>query len=164
MTLEDPIRAIREISHDLTCRRGCAWPTAARLSAFDIQREYLERAMRYAERRGLSPAGGAGARRCGSTAWTGIEKDPLSLDRECDWVIKHRLVEAYRARHDLPLGAPAGGPAGPAVPRRRPQPGHLLPLQARGRWSGSTTDEAITEAMDDAPADDPGPPAGRVHQ
>ena len=30
----------------------------------------------------------------------GIEKDPLSLDREIDWVIKHRIVEAYRSKHD----------------------------------------------------------------
>ena len=26
----------------------------------------------------------------------GIENDPWSLDRECDWVIKHQLIEAYR--------------------------------------------------------------------
>jgi proteasome accessory factor A len=35
---------------------------------------------------------------------TTIENDPLKLDREVDWVIKHNLIEAYRARHDLPLG------------------------------------------------------------
>jgi proteasome accessory factor A len=33
-----------------------------------------------------------------------IENDPLKLDREVDWVIKYRLIEAFRARHDLPLG------------------------------------------------------------
>ena len=37
---------------------------------------------------------------------TAIEKDPLTLDRECDWVIKHNLIEAYRDRHDLPLSHP----------------------------------------------------------
>ena len=29
-----------------------------------------------------------------------IEKDPLSLDRECDWVIKHRLVGGGRVAVD----------------------------------------------------------------
>ena len=33
-----------------------------------------------------------------------FENDPLKLDREVDWVIKYRLLEAFRARHDLPLG------------------------------------------------------------
>ncbi len=33
-----------------------------------------------------------------------IENDPLKLDREVDWVIKYRLIEAFRARHELPLG------------------------------------------------------------
>jgi len=37
---------------------------------------------------------------------TAIEHDPLQLDREVDWVIKHKLLEAYRAKHDLPLGSP----------------------------------------------------------
>jgi proteasome accessory factor A len=36
----------------------------------------------------------------------GLEKDPFSLDRECDWVIKHNLVEKYRAKYDMPLGHP----------------------------------------------------------
>ncbi|MDP9074652.1 MAG: proteasome accessory factor PafA2 family protein, partial [Actinomycetota bacterium] len=32
--------------------------------------------------------------------------DPLSLDRECDWVIKHKMIEAYRERHGLTLTSP----------------------------------------------------------
>ncbi len=36
-----------------------------------------------------------------------IENDPLKLDREVDWVIKYRLIEAFRAKHDLALGHPA---------------------------------------------------------
>ena len=37
---------------------------------------------------------------------TTIERDPMDLDRECDWVIKHKLIEGYRAKHDLPLTHP----------------------------------------------------------
>ena len=51
---------------------------------------------------------------------TGLEKDPLSLDRECDWVIKHKLIEGYRAKHDLPLNDPRVVAARPPVPRRQP--------------------------------------------
>ena len=36
----------------------------------------------------------------------GIEKDPMSLGRECDWVIKLKLIEAYRERHGLSMEDP----------------------------------------------------------
>ena len=39
-------------------------------------------------------------------AVTAIERDPLSLDREADWVMKYKLIEGYRQRHDLPLSDP----------------------------------------------------------
>lgn len=35
-----------------------------------------------------------------------LEKDPLELRREVDWVIKYHLVEAYRERNQLSLGHP----------------------------------------------------------
>src|SRR5215216_3044990 len=55
MTLENPIRAIREISHDMTCRRRVRLANGREVSALDIQREYLDRALRYADSQGLSP-------------------------------------------------------------------------------------------------------------
>src|SRR5213596_2533472 len=54
LTLENPIRAIREISHDLTCRRRVRLANGRELSAIEIQTEYLNRALRFAKRRGLS--------------------------------------------------------------------------------------------------------------
>ena len=105
MTLENPIRAIREISHDITCTRRVRLANGREVSALDIQSEYLQRAIRFAETRGLSPE-----EKMALDAWehalTAIERDPLSLDRECDWVIKHNLIEKYRERHDLTLADP----------------------------------------------------------
>src|SRR4026209_2583848 len=49
MTLENPIRAIREISHDMTCTRKVRLSNGREGSALDIQREYLDRALRHAE-------------------------------------------------------------------------------------------------------------------
>lgn len=103
MTLENPIRAIRDISHDPTCRRRVRLANGREVSALDIQREYLDRALRYADRKGFPPLEQRALEmweHCVST----IENDPLKLDREVDWVIKYRLVEAFRARHGLALG------------------------------------------------------------
>jgi proteasome accessory factor A len=105
MTLENPIRAIREISHDLTCRRRVRLANGREASALEIQGEYLNRAIRYAEHHELSPL-----EKQALDMWehclTQIEKDPLSLDRECDWVVKYKLIEAYRERHGLGLADP----------------------------------------------------------
>ena len=105
MTLENPIRAIREISHDMTCTRKVRLANGREASALEIQSEYLERALKYAERRDLSPLE-LKALGMWEHALTQIEKDPLGLDREADWVIKYKLVEAYREKHDLPLNHP----------------------------------------------------------
>jgi proteasome accessory factor A len=105
MTLENPIRAIREISHDLTCRRRVRLANGREASALEIQSEYLNRALRYAERRDLSPL-----EKQALGMWehciTQLEKDPFTLDREVDWVIKHKLIEGYREKNDLPLSHP----------------------------------------------------------
>jgi proteasome accessory factor A len=105
MTLENPIRAIREISHDLTCRRRVRLANGREASALEIQSEYLNRAMRYADHHELSTL-----EKQALTMWehclVQIEKDPLSLDRECDWVIKYKLIESYRERHGLALADP----------------------------------------------------------
>src|SRR6187455_3345785 len=54
MTLENPIRAIREISHDTTCRRRVRLANGRELSALDIQSEYLNKALKYAETKDFS--------------------------------------------------------------------------------------------------------------
>jgi proteasome accessory factor A len=105
LTLENPIRAIREISHDPTCRRKVRLANGRELSAFEIQSEYLTRALRFAKRRGLGPLEQQ-ALDMWEHAMTAIETDPLKLQTEVDWVIKYHLIEQYRAKHDLPLAHP----------------------------------------------------------
>ncbi len=103
MTLENPIRAIREISHDMTCTIRVRLANGREASALDIQSEYLTRALRFAEHHDLSAE-----EQLTLEMWehclTNLANDPLKLDRELDWVIKHNLIESYRERHDLSLG------------------------------------------------------------
>ncbi len=105
MTLENPIRAIREISHDPTCTKRVRLASGREASALEIQSEYLTRALRYADSNGVSPLEEQ-ALGMWEHCLTALAKDPLTLDRECDWVIKHKLIEAYRDKHDLPLTHP----------------------------------------------------------
>src|SRR5437667_3765373 len=54
LTLENPIRAIREISHDITCRRRMKLASGREMSAIEIQIEYFDRARKFVERRGIN--------------------------------------------------------------------------------------------------------------
>lgn len=105
MTLENPIRAIREISHDITCTRRVRLANGREASAFEIQAEYLERAQRFADTNELNEE-----EKQALSMWEhcmrGIEQDPLTLDKEIDWVIKYRLLERYQAKHDIELSDP----------------------------------------------------------
>src|SRR5881275_2636703 len=55
LTLENPIRAIREISHDLTGTRPVRLAAGRSASALEIQREYHNRAVEFADREGFGP-------------------------------------------------------------------------------------------------------------
>jgi proteasome accessory factor A len=105
LSLENPIRAIREISHDMTCRRRVRLANGRELSAVEVQSEYLNRALKFAKKHGLSPLEQQ-ALDMWEHVMTHLENDPLKLKTEVDWVIKHHLLEAYRERHDLPLTHP----------------------------------------------------------
>jgi len=151
LTLENPIRAIREISQDLTCRRKVKLANGRELSALEIQQEYYERAVRVAERRGLSPELDRALKMWGHCL-TQIEEDPLALSRECDWVAKWHLVDRLRAREQLSLGDAKVALLDLAYHDVDQQRGLFYRLQARGLVDRLTTDDAIAEAMVTAPA------------
>jgi proteasome accessory factor A len=150
MTLSDPIRAIREISHDVTCKQPVSLETGREASAFEIQTEYLTRAQRYAETRGLPPEE-MQALEMWQHCMEGIEKDPLSLDRECDWVIKHHLVESFRARHDLSLDDPKVAMIDLQYHDISRDRGIFYRLQRAGAVERVVSDEAILVATENAP-------------
>ena len=150
MTLENPIRAIREISHDITCRRRVRLANGREVSALDIQREYLDRALRYADTKGLPPLEQRALdmwEHCVST----IEDEPLKLEREVDWVIKHQLIEAYRAKHDLPLGHPRVALLDLQYHDISRERSLFYKLQDRGMVERMCTDADIDVAMDTPP-------------
>ncbi len=107
LTLENPIRAIREISHDMTGRRTVRLANGRELSALQIQAEYLDRAQDFVDRRGATAPAHKTVLDLWRRALTAVQTGDLSLvDREIDWVIKYRLIERYRAKHGLELSHP----------------------------------------------------------
>jgi proteasome accessory factor A len=150
LTLENPIRAIREISSDMTCRRTVRLANGRELSALDIQAEYLSRALRYAERNELSDLEKQ-ALGMWEHCMTTLENDPLKLDREVDWVIKYKLLQQFQDRHDLDLGDARLALMDLQYHDINQERGLFYKMQRRGLVERICTDEEILEAVDKPP-------------
>ena len=150
LTLENPIRAIREISHDLTCTRKVRLANGRELSALDIQGEYLTRALRYRDQKGFPPLEQQ-ALEMWEHCVTTLARDPFELRTEIDWVIKHQLIEAYRAKHDLPLSHPRVALVDLQYHDVNRSRGLFYKLQDKGFAARMCTDEAIDEAVETPP-------------
>src|SRR5690349_19081097 len=106
LTLENPIRAIREVSHDVTGRRRVRLVNGKECSALEIQQEYFSKASEFVERRG-SDATTKRVLDLWGRVLAGVETGSLAgVEREIDWVSKLRLIERYQAKHDLALSHP----------------------------------------------------------
>ena len=97
LTLEDPVRAIKEISHDVTCRRRVRLKRGKEFSAIEIQREYLDLAREYYQDRERSPQVTDILEKW-QHVLDQLALDPMTLHRELDWVIKHALITSYLTR------------------------------------------------------------------
>jgi proteasome accessory factor A len=151
LTLQDPVRAIKEVSHDSSCTAEIELQNGKRMTAVQIQRSFLEMAENYASTRETE-------------SWTrdvldkwafvldALERDPSELSGKIDWVIKKVMIEHFMERkgqgfvlssgeagaggadrdrsrdHEGDHGAP-GGYAG-LFPRSVPQE-----VRRRGVWS-----------------------------
>ena len=150
MTLENPIRAIREISHDMTCTRRVRLANGREVSALDIQSEYLNRALRFAEHHDLTDE-----EQLALDMWeytlSHLEDDPLKLDRELDWVIKYKLIEAYRERHDLTLSDARVALVDLQYHDVNRERGVFYRMQRKGMVDRIVTDEEISHAVEHPP-------------
>jgi len=108
LSLENPIRAIREISHDLTGTRSVRLAAGRTASALEIQREYYSRAVDFVATSGDDDD--ESAKRVlelwGRTLDAVEQQDLSMIDRDIDWATKYQLIERYRSKHDLPLSSP----------------------------------------------------------
>jgi proteasome accessory factor A len=105
LTLENPIRAIREISHDTTCRRRVRLVNGRELTAVEIQREYHDRVARFVERRGADERSRLLVEEW-ALALDALEAGELErLADRIDWVAKMLMIERYRQRHGLALSS-----------------------------------------------------------
>jgi proteasome accessory factor A len=105
MSFENPIRAIREISHDTSGTRQVPLTTGRELSALQMQWEYLDKVTQYVDRRGLrSDPTTARVLDLWERSLKAVEAQDFSaVDTEIDWIIKKKLIDRYMDKHGLML-------------------------------------------------------------
>ena len=150
--LENPIRAIREISHDPTGRRRVKLSNGREASALELQDAYLGRVRDLVDREGWDDPVTRRTLDLWERALKAVESGDLSLvEREIDWVIKYRLIERYRERHNLGLASPRVAQLDLAYHDIHRQRGLFYLLQGRDALARTTTDVDVFEAKTKPP-------------
>jgi proteasome accessory factor A len=147
LTMENPIRAIREISHDTTGRRKVRLANGREASALDIQHEYLTRARDFVDRREIESPVLSRSLDLWERGLKAVESGDLGLvEREIDWVIKWKLIDRYRAQHGLPLSHPRVAQLDLAYHDIHRGRGLYYLLEKRGAVARVTSDLAVFQA------------------
>ncbi|WP_019813248.1 Pup--protein ligase [Saccharomonospora saliphila] len=150
-TLDNPIRAIREVSHDLTGRRPVRLAGGREASPLEIQREYYARAVQHVEAHDSGPVARQVIDLWGRALDAVEQQDFSRIDTEIDWAIKHRLVERYRSKNDLDLSDPRVAQLDLAYHDIRRGRGVFDLLQRKGLVRRVTDDGEIELAKDTPP-------------
>jgi proteasome accessory factor A len=104
MTLDDPVRAMHHVSHDLTLREPMKLADGSMATALEIQLDMLEQATAWSERHGFESVGGDEVGRMILDRWgrvlAGLESDPASVADQVDWLAKKRILDGFMERHD----------------------------------------------------------------
>lgn len=107
-TIENPIRAIRDISNDVEMNKTIKLANGRDLTAIQMQVEYFEKAHAYANRSDLAkdPIYFRALDLWERALKAGESRDWSLVDQELDFAIKYKLLERYRTRHNLDLSDP----------------------------------------------------------
>ena len=149
--LDNPIRAIREISHDLTGRRLVRLAGGREASALDIQREYHARAVEHLVNRTPDPTMTKVVELWGRTLDAVESGKPALVDTEIDWAIKQKLFQRYQDKHGMDLSDPRIAQLDLTYHDIRRGRGVFDLLQRKGLAARVTTDEDISIAEQTPP-------------
>jgi proteasome accessory factor A len=151
--LENPIRAIREISHDPTGRRRVRLSNGREASALELQEAYLGRVRDLVDREGWDDPVVRRTLDLWERTLKAVDSGDLSLvEREIDWVIKYRLIERYRERHGLGLASPRIAQLDLTYHDVHRGRGLFYLLQRQGALTRETSDLAVFESKSVPPA------------
>ncbi|WP_460777225.1 depupylase/deamidase Dop [Nocardiopsis nanhaiensis] len=155
LSLETPVADLREISHDPSLEHRVRLRDGRRMTALELQGEYLDQARKYVEDRygtHVDPDT-ADVLDLWESVLSRLASDPMSLATELDWVAKLKLLESYRTRDALEWSHPRLHLVDLQYSDVRADKGLYNRLAARGRMRRLVEEPAVTRAITEPPED-----------
>jgi proteasome accessory factor PafA2 len=155
LQVDGPVSALRAVSHDPTLQHQLTLRDGRRLTAVQLQLEYLEQARKYVEDRLGSDvdAQTADVLARWEQVLDRLGTDPMSLSSELDWVAKLALLEGYREREGLSWDAAKLHLVDLQYSDVRRDKGLYNRLVARGSMTTLVTEEQVAAAVLAPPED-----------
>ncbi|MGI5169475.1 depupylase/deamidase Dop [Spirillospora sp. CA-253888] len=155
LSVDTPVAALRAISHDPTCKHLLTLRDGRKMTAVQLQMEYLEQSRKYVEDRFGTDVDDMTTDVL--DRWESVlhrlESDPMQLSRELDWVAKLELLEGYRTRDGLDWSHPRLQLVDLQYTDIRPDKGLYNRLVARGRIDRVVTEATVQTAVEEPPED-----------
>jgi len=150
--LKAPLQALSAVSRDLTLGPNVEVEGGAALTPVQVQRHYLERVKAHFAVQDLPGSFPEVVRRW-EAVLDALERDPMSLERELDWVIKYRMIETYLRHKGLDWDSPRTRAMDLQYHDLDPAKGLYHTLGARGLVEELVDEPAVAEAVRGAPED-----------
>ena len=145
LSVDGPVGALRAVSHDPSLKHQLVLRDGRRMTAVQLQMEFLEQARKHVEDRLGSDADPQTVDVL--ARWESVldrlATDPMSLSRELDWVAKLAILEGYREREGLDWSAAKLHLVDLQYSDVRPEKGLYNRLVASGRMERLLTEEEV---------------------
>jgi proteasome accessory factor PafA2 len=153
--IAEPVRELRSVSHDPSLAHVLRLSDGRRMTALDVQHEYLDRARKYVDDRFGSDVDVQTAQVLGEweTVLTKLSEDPMQLAGELDWVAKLRLLQGFRERDGLDWSAPTLHAVDLQYADIRPDKGLYQRLVRRGSMRTLVEPDEIAAAVHEPPTE-----------
>ena len=151
-SLVNPVAAIHDVSRDVSLTTNVALTDGRKMTALQLQWEYLELARKYVDREDDTPENREVVERW-EVVLRGLQTDPRTLSAQLDWVAKLRLLEGYRERDGLAWSDAKLRAIDLQYHDVRRDRGLYHRLAHSGKVERLTTDEEVERAIMEPPED-----------
>lgn len=155
LAVDQPVRTLHRVSHDPSLQYLITLRNGRKLTAVQLQMEYYELARKFVEDRYGHDADEQ--TKDVLIRWEDVlsrlERDPMSLSKQLDWIAKRELLEGYRQRDGLDWDNPRLHLVDLQYSDVRAEKGLYNRLVARGRFERLVTEDEVLRAVHEPPDD-----------